>query len=100
MATNGRLRDYLTKVEVRALLRAAKQSKRYAARNYAMILLACRHGFRASELVELRIGDVDLRAGTIYCRRREGSKSRVHSMKRDEIEAIERVLRDREVATF
>jgi integrase len=37
MATNGRLRDYLTKDEVRALLRAAKQSKRYAARNYAMI---------------------------------------------------------------
>jgi integrase len=63
MATNGRLRDYLTKTEVRALLRAAKSSKRYAARNHAMILLAYRHGFRASELVELRLGDVDLRAG-------------------------------------
>ncbi len=97
MATNGRLRDYLTKAEVRALLRAAKQSKRYAARNHAMILLAYRHGFRASELVELRVGDVDLRAGTIYCRRRKGSKSSVHPMKRDEIRAIERVLRDREV---
>ena len=98
MATNGRLRDYLTKREVRALLRAAKQSKRYAARNYAMILLAYRHGFRASELLELRVGDVDLRAGTIYCRRQKGSKSSVHPMKRDEIEAIERVLRDRESA--
>jgi site-specific recombinase XerD len=97
MATNGRLRDYLTKAEVRALLRAAKQSKRYAARNHAMILLAYRHGFRASELVELRASDVDLRAGTIYCRRRKGSKSSVHPMKRDEIEAIGRVLRDREV---
>jgi site-specific recombinase XerD len=97
MATNGRLRDYLTKAEVRALLRAAKQSKRYAARNYAMILLAYRHGFRASELVELRVSDVDLRAGTIYCRRRKGSKSSVHPMKRDEIGAIERVLRDRQV---
>ena len=97
MATNGRLRDYLTKAEVRALLRAAKRSKRYAARNHAMILLAYRHGFRASELVELRIGDVDLRAGTIYWRRRKGSKSSVHPMKRDEIRAVERVLRDREV---
>ena len=71
MATNGRLRDYLTKAEVRALLRAAKQSKRYAARNYAMILLAYRHGFRAPEFGELRVSDVDLRAGTIYCRRRK-----------------------------
>ena len=78
MATNGRLRDYLTKNEVRALLRAAKQSKRYAARNHAMILLAFRHGFRASELVELRIGDVDFRAGTLFVRRRKGSKSSVH----------------------
>lgn len=97
MATNGRLRDYLTKDEVRALLRAAKHSKRYGARNYAMILLAYRHGFRASELVELRVCDVDFRAGTIYCRRRKGSNSSVHPMKRDEIEAIERVLRDRDV---
>jgi integrase len=53
MATNGRLRDYLTKDEVRALLCATKKSTRFGARNYAMILLAYRHGFRASELVEL-----------------------------------------------
>ena len=45
MATNARLRDYLTKDEVRALLRAAKHSKRYGARNYAILLLAYRHGF-------------------------------------------------------
>src|SRR5512134_2955570 len=99
MATNGRLRDYLTRDEVRALLRAAKQSKRYAARNYAMVLLAYRHGFRASELVELRTGDVDLGAGTIYCRRRNGSNSSVHPMKKDEIEAIERVMRNRRIKT-
>jgi len=97
MATNGRLREYLTKDEVQGLLRAAKQGKRYGARNFAMILLAYRHGFRASELVELRVADVDFRAGTIHCRRRKGSKSTVHPMKRDELEAIERVLRDREV---
>jgi site-specific recombinase XerD len=97
MATNGRLRDYLTKDEVRALLRAAKRTRRYGARNHAMILLAYRHGFRASELVELRVADVDFRAGTIYCRRRKGSKSTVHPMKRDELEAIARALRDRDV---
>jgi len=97
MATNGRLRDYLTKDEVRALFRGAKQSKRYGARNHAMILLAYRHGFRASELVELRVCDVDFRAGTIYVRRRKGSKSGVHPMKADELEALERVLGEREV---
>jgi site-specific recombinase XerD len=97
MATNGRLRDYLTRAEVRALLRAAKSARRYGARNFAMILLAYRHGFRASELVELRVSDVDLAAATIHCRRRKGSKSSVHPMKRDEIEAVGRVLRDCEL---
>jgi len=97
MATNGRLRDYLTTAKVRVLLRAARSSSRYAARNHAMTLLAYRHGFRASELVELRVSDVDLRAGTIYCLRRKGSKSSVHPLKADEVRAIERVLRGREV---
>ena len=97
MATNGRLRDYLTRAEVRALLRAAKSARRYGARNFAMILLAYGHDFRASELVELRVSDVDLAAGTIHCRRRKGSKSSVHPLKADEIKAIERLLRGREI---
>ena len=96
MATGGRLRDYLTRDEVRALLRTAKQEKRYGARNVAMILIAYRHGFRASELVELRVADVDFRTETLHCRRRKGSKSTVHPMKRDELEAVGRVLRERE----
>jgi site-specific recombinase XerD len=95
MATTGRLRDFLTRTEVRALLRAARRSPRYGARNHAMILLAYRHGLRASELVELRVADVDLEAATLYCRRRKGSTSSVHPMKADEVRAIERVLRDR-----
>jgi len=95
MATDERLRHHLTRDEVTALLRAAKQSKRHGARNHAMILLAYRHGLRASELVELRLCDLDLRARTILCRRRKGSKSSVHPMKTDEVEAVERVLRSR-----
>lgn len=43
-----------------SLLRAAKKS-RHGACNYAMILLAYRHGLRASELVNLRVSDLDLR---------------------------------------
>ena len=46
-AEGPRLRDYLTRDEVSALLRAAKKSPRYGARNYAIILLAYRHGLRA-----------------------------------------------------
>ena len=88
------LRDYLTRDEVASLIRAAKKS-RHAVRNYAMILLAYRHGLRASELVNLRVSDLDLSTGTIYCRRAKGSRSSLHPMKADEVVALQKVLRDR-----
>jgi integrase len=92
MATAQRLRTYLTRDEVTLLLRAAKKS-RHGARNHAMILLAYRHGLRASELVGLRWSDVDLERATIYCRRAKGSRSTVHPLKSDEVAAIERLQR-------
>lgn len=95
MATEQRLRDYLTRDEVALLLRAAKKSPRYGVRNYAMILLAYRHGLRASEVTGLRLSDLDLSTGTIYCRRAKGSRSSLHPMKSDEVAAVARVLRDR-----
>src|ERR1700687_5524765 len=91
-----RLRDYLTRDEVAALLRSSKKS-RHGARNHAMILLAYRHGLRASELVNLRVSDLDLRAGTIYCRRAKGSRSSLHPMKPDEVKALERTLQRRKL---
>ena len=65
MPHEQRLRDYLIRDEVTLLLRAAKKSPRHATRNYAMILIAYRHGLRASEVVNLRLSDLDLHAGTI-----------------------------------
>ena len=87
MPREARLRDYLTRDEVAALLRAAKKS-RHGARNRATILIAYRHGLRASELVNLRVSDLDLSTGTIYCRRAKGSRSSLHPMKPDEIAAL------------
>ena len=95
MATAPRLRSYLTRDEVAQLLRAAKKS-RHGARNHAMILIAYRHGLRASELTNLRWSDVDLAQETIYCRRAKGSRSSVHPLKRDEAAALERLQRERE----
>ena len=49
---NGKLRtrEYLTPTEVEALMEAAK-GNRYGHRDAAMVLVAYRHGLRASELV-------------------------------------------------
>ena len=60
-----------------------------------MILLAYRHGLRAPSSSNLRVSDLDLASGTIYCRRAKGSRSSLHPMKPDEVVALERVLRER-----
>ena len=92
MAPARRLRTYLTRNEVASLLRSA-QKGRHGSRNHATILIAYRHGLRASELVGLRGSDVDLERGTIYCRRAKGSRSSVHPLKADEVSALDHVLR-------
>src|SRR5712692_6726206 len=61
---------YLTPDELLAVLKAAKAR---SARDWAMALLAYRHGLRASEVCGLRIADVDLKAGSLSIRRLKGS---------------------------
>lgn len=100
MPREPRLRDYLTRDEVASLLRAAMRSPRHAVRNHAMILLAYRHGLRASEVTGLRWSDLDLATGTIYCRRAKGSRSSLHPMKLDEVAALGKVLRDRKLGAI
>ena len=50
-----RTREYLTEAEVERLMNAAK-GNRWGHRDATMILVAYRHGLRASELVDLRAG--------------------------------------------
>jgi len=60
----------LTPQETLALLKAAKSR---STRDWAMILLAYRHGLRASEVCGLKLADMDLKAGSISIRRLKGS---------------------------
>ena len=55
----------LTMDEVKKVLKVASESPR----NHAMILLAFRHGMRASEVCGLRLGDVDTKAHEVVIRR-------------------------------
>src|SRR6516162_10386464 len=62
-------RKALTPEEILTVLNVASESKR----NLAMILLAYRHGMRASEVCELRLSDLDLKNGQVTIRRLKGS---------------------------
>src|ERR1017187_3259172 len=60
----------LEPAEVLAVLRAAKMR---GAREWSMIVLAYKHGLRASEVCNIRLGEVDLRNGSILVQRLKGS---------------------------
>ena len=63
-----RSREYLTEREVERLIEAAKQN-RCGHRDATAILVAYRHGLRASEVVVLRWDDIDLTTGRLHVRR-------------------------------
>lgn len=88
-----RVRDFLTQDEMTRVLHAARATPRHGTRNHYMILLAWRHGFRASEVCDLRVSDIDLLRGRILCRPRKGSNQSVHELRADEAEALTRVLK-------
>src|SRR5262245_42432001 len=64
-----RTRRYLTVRAVEKLIEAARKHGRYAHRDATMVLLAYRHGLRASELCDLRWHQVELNTGRLHVRR-------------------------------
>src|SRR5262245_66051771 len=57
--------EYLTEREVDRLIEAAK-GNRWGHRDATAILIAYRHGLRASELVALRWSDLELQTGRLH----------------------------------
>jgi type 1 fimbriae regulatory protein FimB/type 1 fimbriae regulatory protein FimE len=90
-----RTREYLTEGEVERLLRATRNN-RWAQRDAAIILVAYRHGLRASELTDLRWDQVDFRTATLHVRRvKQGSPS-THPILGDELRMLRRLQREQE----
>ena len=63
-----RTREYLTDDEMQRLGEAAK-ANRHGHRDATMILVAYRHGLRASELTDLRWDQVEFTTATLHVRR-------------------------------
>jgi integrase len=90
-----RTREYLTEAEVERLLRATK-GNRWGHRDATMILVAYRHGLRASELTDLRWDQIDFATATLHVRRvKQGSPS-THPSLGDELRALRRLQREQE----
>jgi type 1 fimbriae regulatory protein FimB/type 1 fimbriae regulatory protein FimE len=82
--------------EKAAQLVDAAKGNRYGHRDATMILLAYRHGFRSSELVDLRWDQVDFATATLHVRRvKQGSPS-THPILGDESRSLRRLQREQE----
>ena len=90
-----RTREYLTEAEVERLIGATKDS-RYAHRDGAMILVAYRHGLRASELTDLRWDQIDFTTATLHVRRVKQGTPSTHPIRGDELRALRRLQREQE----
>ncbi len=85
--------EYLTPPEVAKLITAASKSEN-GLRDSTMIMLAYRHGLRATELCLLRWEHVDLSAGVIQCNRLKGSVDSLQPLGKDEAKALARLERE------
>ena len=89
------MRDYLFPTEIDRLLESAGKFPRYGVRNRLMMLLAYRHGLRISEVMDIRLSDIEIQSGRINCRRLKGSTDNIHPLDGDELRLIKRWQRIR-----
>jgi integrase len=91
---NCTVRKYLTERELETLMDCARRRSRYGHRDSTMILIAYRHGLRASELCDLQWHQVELDAGRMHVRRAKNGTPSVHPIRGDEIRALRRQRRE------
>jgi site-specific recombinase XerD len=84
----------LLKTEYKALLQVAGEDKR----DFAIVMLFLQSGIRVSELVNLRLADVDFESREITVRQGKGRKDRVVPLVGQALEALKAYLAVREVS--
>jgi integrase len=88
-----RPREHLTEREVESLITAAK-ANRWGQRDATMILMAFRHGLRASELCSLQWSDVEFETGNLHLRRAKGGATATHPLLGDELRSLRALKRE------
>src|SRR5664280_3593256 len=94
-----RSREHLTETEVEKLIKAA-EGNRHGHRDATMILVAYRHGFRASEICDLRWEQFDFNSATLHVRRVKNGKPSTHPIRGDELRAARKLQREAPKSPF
>src|SRR5215471_10524759 len=81
-------RRYLTEREVERLMNCARKHSRHGHRDATMILVAYRHGLRASEVCDVQWQQIELSEGRLHVHRVKNGISSVHPIRGDEMRAL------------
>ncbi|MBI6549845.1 tyrosine-type recombinase/integrase, partial [Xenorhabdus lircayensis] len=88
-------RKYLTQPEIEMLLRELGNHA-HAERNICMMFMGFIHGFRVSELLNLKLSDVDLDGRSLRVQRLKNGFSTIHPMVQREVQLIRHWLVERQ----
>src|ERR1017187_5430143 len=94
-----RSREHLTETEVEKLIDASK-GNRWGHRDATMILVAYRHGLRASEITDLRWEQIDFNAAALHVHRVKNGKPSTHPIRDDELRALRKLQREAPKSPF
>ncbi len=78
----------------------AAKTNRHGHRDATMLLVAFRHGLRASELCGLEWSQVDFTGATLHVRRVKNGKAATHPIRGDEMRALRKVQREAPKSPF
>ena len=88
-----RSREHLIETEVEKLIEATK-ANRHGHRDATMLLIAYRHGLRASEVCDLRWDQIGFTSATLHVRRVKNGKPSTHPIRGDELRALRKLRRE------
>jgi len=87
-------KNFLNESEIEEFLKAARKGK-HPERDYCLALMTYRHGLRVSEVIDIRLNEVDLDVSRLYVRRLKQSLSTHQPIEGDELRALRAYLRIR-----
>ena len=89
-----RSRRYFTEREVERLMDCARKHSRHGHRDATMVLVAYRHGLRASEVCDLQWHQIELAEGRMHVHRAKRGIPSVHPIRGDEMRALRKLRRE------
>lgn len=96
-STNDEIRGrrHLQPTEIKLITKAIRDGSRYQDRDECMVLVAFHHGYRVSELVNLRWQHIDLKTGQIAIKRLKNGIDTVHPIsEKRELMLLKRLHRE------